>query len=382
MPALSLWVLLRNCPRLGQLLRTYISLQMTDRFWELIAKYWSGETTQEEMTELEQLLLDHPDYWLKAGLTEKLSYKASPLLSEQEASRLADGIEARIAREAAAEETEAMRPPGKRRWFKTPAAGILLAAMLCGILFLAVYQFRQHGAASWKEVVAAPGARKNVLLADGTSIRLNAGSTLRYPGDDNPGHKTREVFLEGEAYFDVKPDAGKPFIIHGGKMEIKVLGTELNVRAYPDEEFSETALVKGAVEVTVQEKGNTRLFRLKPGQKVVARREEALPQNTAAASNTPAVTVTLQPVSKATDNVIAETAWKEDKLVFQDETFAALALRLERWYGVNITIEDPVLAAKRFSGRADNLPLPQLLGILQTITPFGYSINGLDVIIR
>ena len=140
--------------------------------------------------------------------------------------------------------------------------------------------------------------------------------------------------------------------------------------------------MKGAVEVTVQEKGNTRLFRLKPGQKVVARREEALPQNTAAASNTPAVTVTLQPVTKATDNVIAETAWKEDKLVFQDETFAALALRLERWYGVNITIEDPVLAAKRFSGRADNLPLPQLLGILQTITPFGYSINGLDVIIR
>jgi ferric-dicitrate binding protein FerR (iron transport regulator) len=334
------------------------------------------------MAELEQLLLDHPDYWLKAGLTEKLSYKALPLLSDQEAARLADGIEARIAREAAEEETEAMPPPGRRRWFKTPAAGILLAAMLCGILFLAVYQFRQHSAASWQEVVAAPGARKNVLLADGTTIRLNAGSTLRYAGDDNPGHKTREVFLEGEAYFDVKPDAGKPFIIHGGKMEIKVLGTELNVRAYPDEEFSETALVNGAVEVTVQEKGNARKFRLKPGQKVVAKREEALPQNTTAANTAPPETVTLQPVSKATDNVIAETAWKEDKLVFQDETFAALALRLERWYGVNITIEDPVLASKRFSGRADNLPLPQLLGILQTITPFGYSINGQDVIIR
>ena len=359
---------------------------MTDRFWELIAKYWSGETTQEEMTELEQYLLDHPDYWLKAGLTEKLSYKATPLLSAKEATRLADEIEERILLEAAAEKavTPEEAPPQRKSWIKTPATRILLAAMLSGILLLAVYQFRQHSAASWKEVVAAPGAKKSVLLADGTTIRLNAGSTLRYPGEGSPHRKMREVFLEGEAYFDVKPDAGKPFIIHAGKMEIKVLGTELNVRDYPDEAFSETVLVNGAVEVTVQERGNARMFRLRPGQKVVAKREEALPlpQNTPAANNPPAATVTLQRVSKVTDNMIAETAWKEDKLVFQDETFAALALRLERWYGVNITIEDPALASKRFSGRADNLPLPQLLGILQTITPFDFSIKEQDVIIR
>ncbi|CAL1520020.1 FecR domain-containing protein [Chitinophaga sp. MM2321] len=351
---------------------------MTDRFWELMARYWSGEITQEEKPELEKYLLDHPEYWLKAGLTENLSYKATPLLSTEDALRLADDIQDRVFRETFA--GEASLP--SKNWFTRQHTGLLLAAMLCGILMLAAYYYREVGTSSWEKIATAPGTKKNVVLADGTTIRLNAGSVLRYPGKGHQQDKIREVFLEGEAYFDVKPNAGRPFIIHAGKMDVKVLGTELNVRVYPDEGFSETALVKGAVEVMVKSTENARTYRLKPGQKVVAKYQEAELPESGTVQQMPAASVTLQPVSKVNDNTIAETAWKEDKLVFQDETLAALALRLERWYGVKITINNTALASKRFTGRADNVPLPHLLEILQAITPFDFSIKGGDVTIQ
>lgn len=345
---------------------------MTDRFWELMARNWSGNITEEEKAELEQYLLEHPEYWLKAGLEKQLTYKPGTTLPAKQAEELADDVLARIQAEDMAEPAET--PPRKRRRVNR---GVFLLLMACISGILTYYFWKPGINAQLKEIATIPGMKTSINLGDGTTVWLNAGSKLRYPEVFNPQDKIREVFLEGEGYFQVKQHAGKPFIIHTPAMDIKVLGTTLNVRAYADEDFSETSLVNGAVVVTVQGKD----IYLKPRQKVVVMKtNDAAP--VAERQKAPAEQVILEPVRGISDSLLMETAWREEKLVFQDETFAALALRLERWYGVKIIIKDPAMQNRRFSGRADNVSLEQLLIILKAITPFDYDIKEREVIIQ
>src|SRR5690606_22571909 len=98
--------------------------------------------------------------------------------------------------------------------------------------------------------VSKPGERKSIQLPDGTKVMLNAGSTIHIAADFNA--TSRQLTLVGEAFFDVVHNAEKPFIIHTGAMDIKVLGTVFNVRAYPGDKTSETSLLKGSVEVTLK----------------------------------------------------------------------------------------------------------------------------------
>lgn len=352
---------------------------MTDRFWELMARNWSGNITGEEKAELEQYLLEHPEYWLKAGLEKRLSYKAITPLSTPQAEQLADDVLARIQAEEAAEQALISR---RKRRLKKRRAVFLLVTLISGILCFTTYFYQQPGTgAQLKEIATIPGMKTSINLADGTTVWLNAGSKLRYPEVFNKEDNIREVFLEGEGYFQVKHDESKPFIIHTRTMDVKVLGTTLNVRAYADEDFSETALVNGAVVVAVHGKEGTREFYLKPRQKVVVKKEADV-KAVAAPEKVHAEKITLAPMQAVNDSVIVETAWREEKLVFNDETFAALALRLERWYGVKIAIQDTAMQNRRFSGRADNVSLEQLLSILKAITPFEYEITEREVIIQ
>lgn len=352
---------------------------MTDRFWELMARNWNGNITREEKAELEQYLLEHPEYWLKAGLEKRLSYKANTPLPTPQAEQLADDVLARIQAEEAAEQA---RHSLRQRRVNKRRAAFLLVTLISGILCFTTYYYQKPGTgAQLKEIATIPGMKTSINLADGTTVWLNAGSKLRYPAIFNKQDNMREVFLEGEGYFQVKHNESKPFIIHTRTMDVKVLGTTLNVRAYADEDFSETVLVNGAVIVAVHGKEGTREFYLKPRQKVVVKNEEDV-ETVAVPEKIQAEKITLEPIQPVSDSVIVETAWREEKLVFRDETFSALALRLERWYGVKIAIEDTAMQSRRFSGRADNVSLEQLLSILKTITPFEYEITEREVIIQ
>lgn len=358
---------------------------MTDRFWELMARNWSGNIAEEERAELERYLLEHPEYWLKAGLEKRLDYKAGTPLSASQAGALADDVLARIQAEEAGEPAadvpgrvqadEAGEPAESNRSRVKRSVALMLAVLIGGAFTW--YLWKPAMDKPLKEIATIPGMKTSINLGDGTTVWLNAGSKLRYPEVFNRQDNIREVFLEGEGYFQVKQQAGKPFIIHTSTMDVKVLGTTLNVRAYADEDFSETALVNGAVMVTVQGKD----FYLKPREKVIVRKKgDAAPAG--GLRKTPTERISLEPIRGVSDSLLMETAWREEKLVFQDETFAALALRLERWYGVKITIHDPALRNSRFSGRADNVSLEQLLSILNAITPFNYDIKEREVIIQ
>lgn len=380
------------CP----ILITKEAIRMNERLWELLAKYWTGRISPEEKAEMERLLLEHPDYWLKTGLMQQIHWKPEQLLSSKQADRIADKIVGPAIKSGVsywngdADNIATKKTPAILRYWKRSASILFI---LCILVFSLIYIDHRQSQRPilWQQVTTTNGMKTTLRLADGSELWLNAGSTLRYPESFN--ERTREVYLTGEAYFNVKHDASKPFIIHTTDMDIRVLGTEFDVRAYADEHYSETSLIKGSVEITVNREKQTQQIYLRPHQKIVVQdsplevngrntRSSGIINSPLVAANSITRDVMLEPVKMVEGNVIMETAWKENNLVFEDEPLESLSKRLERWYGVKILIKDSTFARQRFTGRADNVSLEKLLHILQIIKPFNYVIEDKEVIIK
>ncbi|SEW39504.1 FecR family protein [Chitinophaga arvensicola] len=346
---------------------------MTNRLWELLTLHWSNAISEEEKAELDELLLEHPGDWLKSGLMDQLSFNRISVIDEEQTSQLIDRVTTAIS------ET----PPRKKFGFRQLALflGIFITAAgaLAGYLFWAQQP-------RYKIVSTDAGMKTKIRLPDGSTIWLNAGSTLKYREKwDQP---KREVYLSGEGFFDIQPSAGKPFIIHAEKMDIRVLGTSFNVRSYKEEDFQETAVVSGAVEVTLKNKPDMKPIRLTLHEKVILRKtdihdkEDKQIADKQKKEDLIIERQPLSPISPTDSSHSMETAWMNNQLIFRNETMESLALRLERWYGLKIIIENPQLATSRFSGRADNVSIEKLLTILQEIQPFNYSIQDDIVTIK
>lgn len=346
---------------------------MSKRLWELLALHWSNGISEAEKAELDELLLQHPGDWLKSGLMDQLSFSRISVIDEEQTDQLIDKVTNAI------EQT----PPPKKR------LPVRLIWLLLGILISGAGTFTGYlywTQPRYKIVTTDAGMKTKIRLPDGSTIWLNAGSTLKYREKwDQP---KREVYLSGEGFFDIQPSAGKPFVIHAEKMDIRVLGTSLNVRSYKEEDFEETAVISGAVEVTVKNKPDMKPVRLTLHQKVILRKTNV---NEKEETATPGKTKKgeliierqpLSPISATDSSHSVETAWMNNQLIFRNETLQALTLRLERWYGLKIIIENPQLATLRFSGRADNVSIENLLKILQEIQPFNYAIQDDIVTIK
>ena len=177
-------------------------------------------------------------------------------------------------------------------------------------------------------IVTVPvGQRVNLQLPDGTSVWLNASSEIIYPAYFSGS--TREIHLNGEAYFEVEHNASKPFIVHTETFDIKVLGTKFNVEAYKGMEGFTTALMEGSVEVT-DRKNKDKSVRLYPAQKVAFRNGE---------------------LCKSPIDNYDVYRWREGVICFKETRFADLMRQLEKNYGVRILINNEAVKEKVFSGK-------------------------------
>jgi ferric-dicitrate binding protein FerR (iron transport regulator) len=214
-----------------------------------------------------------------------------------------------------------------------------------------------------------------IRLPDGTSVWLNAGSKLTYEKDF--GENIREVNLTGEAYFDVVRNVQKPFIIHTKALDIKVLGTRFNVKSYPDEKTTETSLIKGSIEVTIKNRRADKII-MKPNEKLVIANEA--PEETRSAERKRSVVnapiITLSHLNYfSIDSTIIETSWVENRLVFEDESFAELSLKLSRWYGVHFHFNAPEIEKLRFTGNFKEETIHEALSAMKITATFNYKID-------
>ena len=168
------------------------------------------------------------------------------------------------------------------------------------------------------------GCEFSLVLADGTRIWVNAGSTLRYPERFAPGK--REVFLSGEAYFEVARDTANPFFVKTDRMQLQVLGTSFDISAYPDDPAITTTLLTGSVS---QKFESGRQTLLRPSQQSV-------------------YTVATGTARLQAADIDAVLAWKNGKFIARDERLEDILRRLGRWYDFQVVYTHPRLKDMRF----------------------------------
>jgi transmembrane sensor len=183
---------------------------------------------------------------------------------------------------------------------------------------------------SINKLVVPAGARYEIRLSDGTKVWMNSVSQLEYPLAF--GKSQRRIKLTGEAFFEVAKDATRPFIIDANGYEIKVLGTSFNVSVYPADNYMETTLVNGAVEITGK---SGKVISLKPAQ--MARIDNAD-----------------QSIAIETVDTRYFTSWKDGIMYFDNMPLEDLTTKLERWYGVKITYKNEKPKRLHFSGALEN----------------------------
>ncbi|MBN2519525.1 MAG: DUF4974 domain-containing protein [Bacteroidales bacterium] len=214
---------------------------------------------------------------------------------------------------------------------------------------------------AYVHTIVPKGQTSQLLLPDSTKIWLNSGSTLKYPNRFN--ETSREVFLEGEAFFDVRPDPLKPFIIKTSGPTIKVLGTKFNVSSYENDDCIETTVVNGSVEVFKSNRKSDNRVVLEPNQKATYNKNNN--------------EIELQDVDAE-----LYTAWMNGKYIFKNEELGEIAKKIERAYDYNIYFRDVELQNIRLSGRFKNSePIEQILEVIRLTSPIEYRINKRDIFI-
>lgn len=248
----------------------------------------------------------------------------------------------------------------RKTWLKIISVAASVAIMLGMTGYLSFRQGYKQLNNQPIELFNPLGMRSTVILPDGSKVILNAGTRLFYPtvfvGSE------REVCICGEAFFEVLPDSKHPFFVKTGNVQVKVLGTKFNVKAYEADRFTEIALTEGSVEVGWK-KGKQNLH-LKPGQ-------------LACFDKTTGTCI------KQNVDLIYYTAWKDGKFYFNKLSFESIAKLLERNFNVQIHIASDKLRNTVFTGdfiRGENLE--QILRIMTLDKRIRYTIEGNQVYIN
>ncbi len=369
-----------------------------ERIWTLISLKLSSEATEAELNELQLLLLQDSATTYKLEIIEEIwnfqpnenkqysEHQYKMLLHKMEEKGInMSGFNTDDESSFVLEDNTLIKD---RSWYGISykkvmfsALSVLGACLIAGSFFFYFNTKQSLGEVKSYNIITKDGNKTTFIFPDGTKVWVNAGSKLTY--DNKYDLKTREVYLSGEAFFEVRHNAEKPFIIHTDKMDITDLGTVFNVRCYSNEKKSVTSLINGSIEISLKNRPKEKIY-LKPAEKLTLIDDATANAKTVSNNNKNKRTdsaeieplVAIGHVNYLTkDNSVVETSWVNDKLVFQGETFEEIALKMERWYGIRIVIVDDKLKHIHFTGAFNGETINQALSALQLTTPFTYVTN-------
>ena len=323
---------------------------MTDHFdWDRLARYVSGESGATERADIERwaassdanraMLASLKRRWNAAGdgatwNVDAAWAKVAPQLRDVKSEPAVIDIDSRRARPS---------------WLQPARYGLVAAAAVL-LITVAVRMTSDSAAPVSGTLAATPletrtgiGEQRTIDLSDGSQVTLSAASTLRLA--EGFGASSREVFLEGHAFIRVRHDASRPFVVNAGGTRTVDLGTAFEVRAYPNETVR-VAVTEGVVEVR-RDAGSADSTLLQPGD--VAE-----------------VPTTGATVVKRQQNVERLLGWTRGELVFEDAPLSDVARELERWFDVQVKVEDPARSL-RWSGEPRiSESLDTILDLIQT----------------
>ena len=232
------------------------------------------------------------------------------------------------------------------------------------VIVLSQKESESDNVVQMNEVIIPYGKKSELLLADGTKVWLNAGSRLAFPSKFTK--KTREVYLEGEAYFEVVKNEAQPFIVNVAEIDIKVLGTHFNVSAYSSDENILTVLLEGSVSVNklVAMGFSKNENVLNPYQKAKFDKQNK------------SIVISDEP------NADLYIAWTEGWLQFSHESLHSVFAKLERYYNVEINTPEKFPSSELISGKLDlKESLEDVLVALADVAKIEYRITGNEIYI-
>lgn len=325
---------------------------------ELLAQYLSKKCTQEDMQRVESWLSEDAQnaVYLDQLRSEWKYLEKRPIqLNTERRSKVWNQILERLGPKP---KVFVFSP--KRLWYSAVAVAVI-AVLVGGIstFLLQRTSIRQHLQSQLTIVKTNPGQKSEVLLPDGSTVWLNAGSKISYSNTFNQSE--RNITLEGEAFFDVQKNENIPFVVQTLNLDVVVKGTAFDVSAYPEDPHTEVSLLRGKVDVVTKKGGLVR---------------KLIPNDLIRYDNKKGTYAFRQ-----NNNAIQYSSWKNEELIFENESLDLVVKKLERWYGVEMDWEVSK-SAKRYTFIVKTESLREMLQLINVITPIDYSIDGKMVKVR
>jgi ferric-dicitrate binding protein FerR (iron transport regulator) len=327
-----------------------MGIENNEEIYSLIAKKMAGSISEEENAKLQLWIESSPENRL---YFEQVSNIWDITSSAEEASSIntplaLGNVSDRIHRVSVI----------SRLWhgWQRVAAILILPFIVGGLAYayLTTHKSNSLNDNVYNEVFAAYGTRSSLRLADSTLVWLNSGSTLKYPIKFKG--KNRQVFLKGEAYFEVKCNASKPFIVNTGLLKVTATGTSFNVQEYEQYPQSEITLVQGTVIVSTGsgEKGNSQQLKLNPDQHLVVSKTD----NSQFLSD---------------GDTYRYVAWKDGRLMFRNEPLPLVLNKLSILFNVDIELKGDELKNYSYRATFQDESLEEILKLLRLSAPLDYS---------
>jgi transmembrane sensor len=292
--------------------------------WNIIARKFSGEITEKEDFELKEW--ENRDK-INSGILKRLVeiWDYNPVKTTK-SRKIYKTFRNRINYH---EKRKKLNPI---YYYSARIAAILFIIISTAILVNNFIPFNKNKEITYQEIAVPKGSRTSIILPDGSKVWISNNSKIKYP--DKFGYDKRELYLSGEAYFEVTKNIKKPFIVNIGSDRIKVLGTKFSVSAYPEDSIIRADLLTGKIQLdinTAKKDNNYKSYTLKPSHALVYKKTSG----------------------DITSSAIPEgffDYWEKGIYKFTDENLEKLAQKIDRIYNVKIVFENDFLKKKRFSG--------------------------------
>lgn len=354
-----------------------------DRIYALILSFLQGNIPPAEFGKLKE--------WISLSSENKAYFRKMFLIwkAETVAGEDPETVERafqKVYRQTISEETTSSKEISGHSLFRSMgkwAAVILISIGSGAVLNHFILEKRTKELnVSINEINVPLGSKSRIVLPDSSEVWLNAGSKLTY--STSYGDKYRLVNLTGEGYFKVHKDPARPFIVHTSRANIRAIGTEFNVKAYPEENTVETILVSGSVvvnKIVAAENKEMNGVILRPHQKVLfyneadSSNQENFPEIDSPLAENHGSKTEPYGMSLEESNTDVETSWKDPSWVIQGEGLPDLCVELGRRFNVAVIHIDEKLNKYKFSGTIQKETLEQVFDLMKLTIPMSYVIE-------
>ncbi|MGQ8338937.1 FecR family protein [Sunxiuqinia sp. A32] len=323
-----------------------------NEIWKNISRHLAGEGDQNQEIELnEWKSSDNRNQKVFIGISEVWNHKPQYTSENQ---KIYDKFQHRVNRYKRSLKNRGLL------YYAFRIAAVLILALSISVVVRSYLSVKNNSELVYQEISVPKGNRSSLVLPDGTKVWVSNNSTIKYPSLFSKD--AREIYLTGEAYFEVTHNEKKPFVVNIGENRIKVLGTKFSVSAYPEDTEVKTELLSGKIQFDVFDSSvnNFKSFVVKAGQSLAFNKKTRI-------------------VSESEIKDDFYDYWQKGIYTFKNESLESLAAKIQRIYNVEVVFEQDYLRTKRYSGSFsvnDNI-FTFIEAIKQTsVEPLNYNFSG------